>query len=155
MCVMPTTPREAPARNFYGYWVVLVLSVIVLLSQGMRFAIGPFLKPVSAELGLDRGTFSLVVSLGLFLFGAFMPVVGRLVDRFGPRLVCSGGVVVMAPSLVLSGLVTSVWQFLLYYAVIGSLGVAATGHGTGSVGAGGRVGPRRRPGDVRAGGARE
>ena len=55
MCVMPTTPREAPARIFYGYWVVLVLSVIVLLSQGMRFAIGPFLKPVSAELGLDRG----------------------------------------------------------------------------------------------------
>ena len=48
MCVMPTTPREAPARIFYGYWVVLVLSVIVLLSQGMRFAIGPFLKPVSA-----------------------------------------------------------------------------------------------------------
>ena len=133
MCVMPTTPREAPARIFYGYWVVLVLSVIVLLSQGMRFAIGPFLKPVSAELGLDRGTFSLVVSLGLFLFGAFMPVVGRLVDRFGPRLVCSGGVVVMATSLVLSGLVTSVWQFLLYYAVIGSLGVAATGHVTGSV----------------------
>ena len=133
MCVMPTTPREAPARIFYGYWVVLVLSVIVLLSQGMRFAIGPFLKPVSAELGLDRGTFSLVVSLGLFLFGAFMPVVGRLVDRFGPRLVCSGGVVVMATSLVLTGLVTSVWQFLLYYAVIGSLGVAATGHVTGSV----------------------
>jgi MFS family permease len=133
MCVMPTTPREAPARIFYGYWVVLVLSVIVLLSQGMRFAIGPFLKPVSAELGLDRGTFSLVISLGLFLFGAFMPLVGRLVDRFGPRLVCSGGVVVMATSLVLTGLVTSVWQFLLYYAVIGSLGVAATGHVTGSV----------------------
>jgi len=130
---MPTTPSEAPARIFYGYWVVLVLSVIVLLSQGMRFAIGPFLKPVSAELGLDRGTFSLVVSLGLFLFGAFMPLVGRLVDRFGPRLVCSGGVVVMATSLVLTGLVTSVWQFLLYYAVIGSLGVAATGHVTGSV----------------------
>src|SRR5689334_20462359 len=133
MCVMPTTPREAPARIFYGYWVVLVLSVIVLLSQGMRLAIGPVLKPVSAALGLDRGTFSLVVCLGLFLFGAFMPLVGRLVDRFGPRLVCSGGVVVMATSLVLTGLVTSVWQFLLYYAVIGSLGVAATGHVTGSV----------------------
>ncbi len=133
MCVMATTPRAAPARIFYGYWVVLVLSLIVLLSQGIRFAIGPFLKPVSAELGLDRGTFSLVVSLGLFLFGAFMPLVGRLVDRFGPRIVCSAGVVVMATSLVLTGLVTSLWQFLLAYAVIGSLGVAATGHVTGSV----------------------
>lgn len=133
MCVMTTTSSAAPARIFYGYWVVLVFAVIVLLSQGMRFAIGPFLKPVSAELGLDRGTFSLVVSLGLFLFGAFMPLVGRLVDRLGPRLVCSVGAVVMSASLVLTGLMTSLWQFLLYYAVIGSLGVAATGHVAGSV----------------------
>ena len=133
MCVMATTPSAAPARIFYGYWVVLVLSAIVLLSQGMRFAIGPFLKPVSAELGLDRGTFSLVISLGLFLFGAFMPLVGRLVDRFGPRLVCSVGAVVMSGSLILTGLMTSLWQFLLYHAVIGSLGVAATGHVIGSV----------------------
>ncbi len=130
---MGTAARAAPAGMFYGYWVVLVLALTVLLSQGIRFAIGPFLKPVSAELGLDRGTFSLVVSLGLFLFGAFMPLVGRLVDRFGPRLVCSVGAVAMAASLVLTGLMTSLWQFLLYYAVIGSLGVAATGHVAGSV----------------------
>jgi hypothetical protein len=36
--------------------VVLALSVIVFLSAGIRFTIGPFLKPVAAELGLDRGT---------------------------------------------------------------------------------------------------
>lgn len=46
----------AAARIFYGYWVVLALSVIVFLSAGIRFTIGPFLKPVAAELGFDRGT---------------------------------------------------------------------------------------------------
>ena len=126
---------KAPAatRIFYGYWVVLALSVIVFLSAGIRFTIGPFLKPVAAELGLDRGTFSLVISLSLFLYGAFMPVVGRLVDRFGSRVVCSAGAVVMAASLVLTGRMTSLWEFYLYYAVVGSLGLAATGHVMGSV----------------------
>lgn len=93
---MEKTPDDAPARIFYGFWVVLALSLIVLLSMSIRFAIGPFLKPVSAELGIDRGTFSLVISLSLFLYGAFMPLVGRVVDRFGSRVVCSVGAVVMA-----------------------------------------------------------
>jgi MFS family permease len=130
---MAKTPADAPARIFYGYWVVLALSLIVLLSMGIRFAIGPFLKPVSAELGIDRGTFSLVISLSLFLYGAFMPLVGRVVDRFGSRVVCSVGAVVMAASLVATARMTTLWEFYLYYAVVGSLGLAATGHVMGSV----------------------
>lgn len=130
---MAKPPADAPARIFYGYWVVLALSLIVLLSMGIRFAIGPFLKPVSAELGIDRGTFSLVISLSLFLYGAFMPLVGRVVDRFGSRVVCSVGAVIMAASLVATARMTTLWEFYLYYAVVGSLGLAATGHVMGSV----------------------
>ena len=130
---MAKTPADAPARIFYGYWVVLALSLTVLLSMGIRFAIGPFLKPVSADLGIDRGTFSLVISLSLLLYGAFMPLVGRVVDRFGARAVCSAGAVVMAASLVGTAHMTTLWEFYLYYAVVGSLGLAATGHVTGSV----------------------
>jgi MFS family permease len=111
----------------------LALSIIVFLSSGIRFTIGPFLKPVSADLGLDRGTFSLVIALSLLLYGAFMPLVGRLVERLGSRVVCSAGAVVMAASLVLTGRMTTLWEFYLYYAVVGSLGLAATGHVMGSV----------------------
>jgi len=118
---------------FYGWWVALALSVIVFLSSGIRFTIGPFLKPVSADLGVDRGGFSLVIATSLLLYGAFMPLVGRLVDRIGSRVVCSAGAVVMAASLVLTSRMTTLWEFYLYYAVVGSLGLAATGHVMGSV----------------------
>ena len=131
--VMAMAPENAPPRMFYGWWVALALSIIVFLSAGIRFTIGPFLKPVSADLGLDRGSFSLVIALSLLLYGAFMPLVGRLVDRMGSRVVCSAGAVVMAASLVLTGRMTTLWEFYLYYAVIGSLGLAATGHVMGSV----------------------
>ena len=130
---MAKTPRIAGPTIFYGWWVALALSIIVFLSSGIRFTIGPFLKPVSAELGLDRGSFSLVIALSLLLYGAFMPLIGRLVDRLGSRVVCSTGAVVMAVSLMLTGRMTTLWEFYLYYAVIGSLGLAATGHVMGSV----------------------
>src|SRR3972149_5262350 len=81
----------ARGKFFYGWWVAVAFCVIVFLSTGLRFTVGPFLKPLVADLGLDRGSFSLVISLSLFLYGAFMPVVGRLVDRFGSRLVVTTG----------------------------------------------------------------
>jgi MFS family permease len=118
---------SAPSRVFYGWWVATAFSLIIFLSTGIRFAVGPFLKPVVRDLDLDRGTFSLVISLSLFLYGAFMPLVGPLADRWGSRVVCGIGAVVMAGSLVLTGTMTSLWQFALYYGVLGALGLAATG----------------------------
>jgi MFS family permease len=118
----------APSRVFYGWRVAAAFSLIIFLSTGARFAVGPFLKPVVGDLGLDRGSFSLVISLSLFLYGAFMPLVGPLADRWGSRTVCGTGAVVMAGSLVLTGTMTSLWQFALYYGVFAALGLAATGH---------------------------
>jgi MFS family permease len=125
---MASSPGAPPARIFYGWWVALAFVLIVFLFTGIRFTAGPFLKPVVAELGLDRGGFSLVISLSLFLYGAFMPLLGRLVDRFGPRAVCSLGGVVMAGALALTGTMTGLWQFTLYYGILVALGLAATGH---------------------------
>ncbi len=120
------------ARVFYGWWVVLSFAVMVFLSTGIRFAVGPFLKPVVAELGLDRASFSLVISLSLFLYGAFQPFVGRLVDRFGSRIVLTAGTLVLAGSIASTGLVTSLWQLYLIYGVGAAAGLAATGHVVGS-----------------------
>jgi MFS family permease len=125
---MSPSSAGAPSGIFYGWWVALALSLIVFLSSGIRFTVGPFLKPVVDELGLDRGGFSLVVSLSLFLYGAFMPVIGRLVDRWGSRVVCALGALVMSGALALTGTMTSFWQFFLYYGVLVALGLAATGH---------------------------
>ena len=124
------TPPEGPepARVFYGWWVALALVVTVFLSTGIRFTVGPFLKPMVTDLGLDRGSFSLVVSISLFLYGALTPAIGALVDRAGSRAVCAAGGVIIAASLALSARMTSYGEFVLYYGVLASLGLAATGH---------------------------
>jgi hypothetical protein len=86
------TPRAEAAEPpiFYGWWVAVAFSLIIFLSTGFRFAIGPFLKPVVGDVGIDRGTLSLVISLSLFLYGVFVPSSVRSWIA-GTRVVCSLG----------------------------------------------------------------
>lgn len=117
---------------FYGWWVTVAFALMLFLSTGIRFTVGPFLKPMVADLGLDRASFSLVVSLSLFLYGAFMPLVGRLVDRHGARPVLVLGTLVLGGSVGATGLVESLWQLYVVYGVCVALGLAMTGHVVGS-----------------------
>ena len=115
------------ARVFYGWRVAAAFSVMVFASTGIRHAVGPFLKPMVADLHVDRASFSLVIAMGLFLYGAFMPIVGNLVDRVGARVVTSCGCVVLAVSLVLTGFCRNIWELALVYGVLAAVGLAATG----------------------------
>jgi MFS family permease len=117
----------SPSRVFYGWWVTLAFSAMVFVSAGVRHAVGPFLKPMVADLGVDRGAFSLVIALGLFLYGAFMPWVGGLTDRLGARRVTAAGSVLLAAALALTSLCHNLWQLALVYGVLAALGLACTG----------------------------
>ena len=54
------------SRVFYGWWITLAFSIMVFVSAGVRHAVGPFLKPMVADLGVDRASFSLVIALESF-----------------------------------------------------------------------------------------
>src|SRR6266436_3553351 len=112
---------------FYGWWVVAGFSFMTFISTGIRHAVGPFLKPIVADLGLDRASFSLVIAVSLFLYGVFGPLVGLALDRFGARLTASVGTLLLVGSLVLTALVHTFWQFAVVYGVILPLGLAVTG----------------------------
>src|SRR2546427_946240 len=112
---------------FYGWWVVAAFSAMTFMPTGSRRAVGPFLKPIVADLGLDRASFSAVIALSLFLYGVFMPIAGMALDRFSVRVVTSVGTVVLVISLVLTAMVHNVWEFALVYGVVLPLGLAGTG----------------------------
>jgi MFS family permease len=112
---------------FYGWWVVGAFSAMTFVSTGIRHAVGPFLKPIVADLGLDRASFSVVIALSLFLYGVFMPLAGMALDRFSVRVVTSVGTVLLVISLVLTAMVHSFWEFAAVYGVLVPLGLAGTG----------------------------
>src|SRR5206468_12582645 len=112
---------------FYGWWVVAGFSFVAFISPGIRHAVGPFLKPIVTDLGLDRASFSLVIAMSLFLYGVFGPLVGLALDRFGARLTASVGTILLVGSLVLTAQVRNFWEFAVVYGVILPLGLAVTG----------------------------
>jgi len=114
-------------KLFYGWWVVGAFSVTTFMSTGVRHAVGPFLKPIVADLGLDRASFSAVVALSLFLYGVFMPLAGMALDRFSVRVVTSAGTLLLVASLVLTAMVRNIWEFTAVYGVLVPLGLAGTG----------------------------
>jgi MFS family permease len=117
----------ATPRVFYGWWVVFAFSFMTLTSTGIRHAVGPFLKPIVADLGLDRASFSLVIAVSLFLYGVFGLLVGWALDRFGVRATAAVGTLLLVLSLVLTALVRNFWEFALVYGVLLPLGLAVTG----------------------------
>jgi MFS family permease len=112
---------------FYGWWVVAAFSFTTFISTGIRHAVGPFLKPMVADLGLDRASFSAVIALSLFLYGVFMPMAGMALDRFSVRVVTAAGTVVLVISLLLTSMVSNFWEFAAVYGVLVPLGLAGTG----------------------------
>lgn len=65
-------------------WLMMLCGVtIVMLAGGLRQSLGVFLAPVSADLGIGRETFGLVIAVQALLYGVAQPVVGLLADRLG------------------------------------------------------------------------
>jgi sugar phosphate permease len=124
-CYSPETMTNRSL--FYGWWIVAAFSVTTFMSTGVRHAVGPFLKPIVADLGIDRASFSIVIALSLFLYGVFMPLAGMALDRFSVRVVTSAGTILLVLSLVLTAMVRNFWEFAAVYGVLVPLGLAGTG----------------------------
>jgi MFS family permease len=74
-------------RIFHGWWVVLVAVVAMFaatLTGGSGLSI--FVLPISTDLGWDRKTIAGALGLGTILGALLAPFFGRLVDRYGARI---------------------------------------------------------------------
>ena len=108
-------------------WTILAASCfILLLSMGWRYSFGVFFKSMAGEFGWDRATLSLVVALNMLVFGLSQPLIGQLVDRFGPRRVLAIGSVVLGGGLAAVSMSQSFLGIVITYAILVGLGFGAT-----------------------------
>ncbi len=112
-------------RFFYGYVVVAAAMIIMTLTAGSLYSFGVFFKPFLAEFGWSRAETSGVFSLSFFMAGLMGMLVGRLNDRFGPRVVTTVCGAFLGGGFMLIYLVSAIWQLYLIYGVIIALGVSA------------------------------
>ena len=113
--------------RFHTGWRVLVGCLVCQMGLGLgAYIFAVFLKPVVAELGWSRTTFSLSTLPLLVAMSLGSPLVGQLTERLGPRFVFTAAISLVALSLGLFSVMQSLWQF---YAIGFLLGIAVTGLG--------------------------
>jgi MFS family permease len=102
------------------WWVVFgaVTGLFVCNGPVLGFTFGVFLKPIMADTGWQRSSVSFALSVGGIFSAIAVPVLGRMMDRWGIRCVALPGLVVYAIWLSLVGAISaSFWIFTLVFAV--------------------------------------
>jgi MFS family permease len=118
----------APRPSARNAWLLLAASFITFsVSAACMQSYTVFLVAFIEEFGWSRGEASIAYSVSQMINGMTSPLVGVLVDRLGPaRLVLIGGVV-LALGLFASSFVDALWQLVLLFGVLMTLGANCLG----------------------------
>ena len=122
------TPTAGPIPlPFYYGWVNLVVAALAMVGTlpGRTQGLGLITEPLLASLHIDRILFARI-NLGATLIGAlFCLGVGRLIDRFGSRIVLTFVSVALASVVLLMSSATTVWLIAVLITLTRGLGQSA------------------------------
>lgn len=118
--------NQKRSKLFYGWYIVGACLLISLYTGGVVFfGFTAVFEPIAEEFGWSYAQISLAASLRGLEVGLLAPVMGFLVDRWGPRrLVFGGSILVCVGFLVLSH-VSSLAMFYGAFALI-AIGMSTT-----------------------------
>ena len=123
--IMTTSTARPKPRLFYGWYVVAGAFFAHWMGAGIGIPVfGLFFKPMSAELNWTRAMTTLPLVTRNVLSHLAGPIIGPLVDRFGPKYLMTGGAIIAGVGTMLMSQTNSLWQFFLFFAVIGAIGNA-------------------------------
>ena len=114
----PAPAPLAPARAvrlpfFYGWLLIAIAFVTMAIGVNARTAFSLLFPAILHEFGWNRGVTAGAFSFGFLVSAVMTPLVGRLMDLRGPRLVIEIGVFAMAAGLLLASRIAQPWQLYL------------------------------------------
>jgi MFS family permease len=117
--------RSRALQRYYPWVVIGIAYFTVAVAFGTRNAFAVFLVAVSEEFHWGRALVSGALMLGSVMWTMVAPLVGVLLDRFGPRIVLPGGAIIMALGFVITGLAHSAVAYYIGMGVFMGVGFAA------------------------------
>jgi len=113
---------------FYGWIIVVVTFVTMAIGVNARTSFSLFFPPIIDEFGWERGVTAGAFSFGFVVSGVVSPLIGRLMDRAGPRAVMEIGVALMAGGMLLAPLTSQPWHLYLTIGVMVGAGSVCLGY---------------------------
>ncbi|WP_241721489.1 oxalate/formate MFS antiporter [Raoultella sp. HC6] len=118
-----TVLREPLVVAKWGKWTQLTLGLICMASISSPQYVWTLLtRPLTEKLGVGLAELQVTFSLLIILQTFFSPFQGRLVEKFGPRMLISLGTLMAGLSWVLSAQVNGLAALYLVYGCLGGLG---------------------------------
>lgn len=79
--------RLIQATPFFYGWVIVAAGTldVILMGPSQTFTVGVFIDSFIADLGISRANISLIYGLATLGGSLLLPLMGRLVDRYGAR----------------------------------------------------------------------
>jgi predicted MFS family arabinose efflux permease len=118
--------KLAAGRVHYGWIVVGVTFLTLLVAAGIRSAPGVLLVPLEREFGWSRATVALPVSIGLLVYGVVGPFSAGFIERFGLRAVMLAALALFGLGFGLTPLVGTSWQLILLWGMVVGCGTGMT-----------------------------
>ncbi len=114
--------RKRLSGLYYGWRMIGIVSALRILGGGLhQYGFTVFFLPVTQDLGLSRASTSLAFSLARAEGSLTAPIVGYLLDRFGPKPLMLAAAGFAGVGYILFSFVTNYTTFLLVYLGVISL----------------------------------
>lgn len=108
-----------------NYSIAAACFLIQAVGVGSFVSYGVFFNSLMSEFGWSRAVISGASSLALFLSGLFAILVGRLSDKYGPKILMSVASILFGVGYMLMSQVTEIWQLYFFYGVVFGMGLSA------------------------------
>lgn len=122
------TKGRPPGRIFYGWWMVASACILQFVQSGLLLqSLGAYIAVLREEFGWSKTALSgaaVIMQMENALLG---PIQGWIADRFGPRGMIRGAIVVFGAGFILLSRVESLTGFYVAFLVL-ALGSALSGY---------------------------
>jgi MFS family permease len=106
----------------YGWVVVAITFLALLISSGIRTAPSVLIKPLEAQFQWSRTDVSIAVAISLVAFGLGAPLGGSLIDRLGPKRIMLLGLALNTFGLICLYFMNALWQFHIVWGIVIGIG---------------------------------
>ena len=103
---------------FYGWYVGGAMFFGMFIVLGTRQGFGIFVETWERDWGVTTGAISTAAAVGWITNGFAQPVLGRLVDAFGGRIVVFVSLIVMGVSYLLLSMIDSVLMLMVLFGFV-------------------------------------
>ncbi|MDB5376760.1 MAG: transporter [Rubritepida sp.] len=110
----------------YGWIVVSVTFLTMLVTAAAVSAPGVLIGPLEREFGWDTADISTALAIRLVLFGLTGPFAGAFMNRFGLRRVATTALGLIAAGILGSIFMTELWQLIVLWGVVVGFGTGLT-----------------------------